>query len=90
MRAESERCVVLADGTGTRVGANILRKFIEVLGKPIIGYMLEIFQNNPEIDAIEEACHKDWVSEVENIAQRYNIIKLRWLTFGSNHMNIMQ
>jgi len=76
--------IVLAGGTGTRVGSNIPKQFIEVMGKPIIGYTLENFQNNPEIDAIEVVCHRDWVSEVENIAQRYNINKLRWLTLGGN------
>ena len=40
--------VVLAGGTGTRVGANIPKQFIEVQGKPILAYTLDNFQNNSE------------------------------------------
>ena len=74
--------VVLAGGTGTRVGANIPKQFIEVQGKPILAYTLDNFQNDPEIDAIEVVCHKDWVDHVQEICTQYGISKLRWLTTG--------
>ena len=74
--------VVLAGGTGTRVGAGIPKQFIEVLGKPVLAYALENFQINSEIDAIEVVCHKDWVGEVKTICAKYGIDKLRWLTTG--------
>ncbi|MEY8338001.1 2-C-methyl-D-erythritol 4-phosphate cytidylyltransferase [Lachnospiraceae bacterium 62-35] len=51
--------VILAAGTGTRVGAGIPKQFIKVQGKPILAYTLEIFQKNKNIDAIEVVCHKD-------------------------------
>ena len=76
--------VVLAGGTGTRVGANIPKQFIEVLNKPILAYTLENFEHNPEIDAIEVVCHKDWVEEVRKICEKYSISKLRWLTNGGD------
>ena len=74
--------IVLAGGTGTRVGANIPKQFIQVMGKPILAYTLENFQNNPEIDFIEVVCHKDWINEVRVISEQYCINKLRWLTIG--------
>lgn len=74
--------VVLAGGTGTRVGANIPKQFIEVLGKPVIAYTLENFQNHADIDAIEVVCHNDWVDEVKRICIAYGITKLRWLVNG--------
>jgi len=76
--------VVLAGGTGTRVGANIPKQFIEILGKPILAYTLDNFQIDPEIDAIEVVCHKDWVDEVRSICDKYGIDKLRWLTTGGD------
>ena len=76
--------VVLAGGTGTRVGANIPKQFIEVQGKPILAYTLDNFQNNSEIDAIEVVCHKDWIDEVRSICDKYGISKLRWLTIGGD------
>lgn len=76
--------VVLAGGTGTRVGANIPKQFIEIMGKPILAYTLDNFESDPEIDAIEVVCHKDWVEEVKRICEKYGIRKLRWLTTGGN------
>lgn len=74
--------VVLAGGTGTRVGADIPKQFIEIQGKPILAYTLDNFQNDPEIDAIEIVCHRDWIEEVKRICARYGIEKLKWLTVG--------
>ena len=74
--------IILAGGTGTRVGANIAKQFIEVHGKPILAYTLENFQNNSEINAIEVVCHKDWVQNVNNICSQHSISKLKWLTNG--------
>ena len=34
--------VILAGGTGTRVGAGVPKQFIKVQGKPILAYTLEI------------------------------------------------
>lgn len=74
--------VILAGGTGTRVGADIPKQFIEVLEKPILAYTLDNFQNDPEIDAIEIVCHKDWIEEVKQICGKYQITKLKWVTQG--------
>ena len=76
--------VVLAGGIGTRVGANIPKQFIVVQGKPILAYTLDNFQADPEIDAIEIVCHKDWVDHIQKICDKYQITKLRWLTIGGD------
>lgn len=76
--------VVLAGGTGTRVGAGIPKQFIKVMGKPILAYTLVNFQENPEIDAVEIVCHKDWVREVESICSQYKYSKVKWLTTGGD------
>lgn len=76
--------IVLAGGTGTRVGANIPKQFIQVMGKPILAYTLDNIQADPEIDAIEVVCHKDWVDEVQSICEHFEITKLRWLATGGD------
>lgn len=76
--------IILAGGTGTRVGANKPKQFIEIQGKPILAYVLDNFQNDPEIDAIEIVCHKDWCDEVKSICDTYRVTKFRWLTNGGN------
>ena len=35
--------IILAGGVGSRVGADIPKQFIEILGKPIISYTIEIY-----------------------------------------------
>ena len=74
--------IILAGGSGSRVGADIPKQFIKVMGKPILAYTLEKFQNNPNIDAIEVVCHKDWLDEVERINEEYSITKTKWITTG--------
>ena len=76
--------VILAGGTGNRVGAGIPKQFIKVHDKPILAYTLELFQNNPNIDAIEVVCHKDWLEEVDRIKNEYSINKTNWITLGGS------
>lgn len=76
--------VILAGGTGTRVGADIPKQFIKIQNKPILAYTLEIFQENRNIDAIEIVCHKDWDDEVKKICLEYGISKKRWVCTGGN------
>ncbi len=74
--------IILAGGTGTRVGADIPKQFVKVQGKPILAYTLEVFENDEKIDAIEVVCHKDWIDEVRNIVDTYEFSKVCWLTTG--------
>ena len=76
--------IVLAGGTGTRVGADVPRQFIKVMGKTILAYTLENFERASDIDAIEIVCHKDWKDEVRRICREYSISKFRWLTSGGS------
>lgn len=76
--------IVLAGGTGTRVGADIPKQFIKVMGKPVLAYALERLQQNDEIDAIEIVCHRDWTDEVKAICRQYEIHKLKWIAMGGD------
>lgn len=74
--------IILAGGTGTRIGAGIPKQFIKIQNKPILAYTLEIIESNPQIDAIEIVCHKDWLDNVEKICAEYGITKKRWICTG--------
>lgn len=45
--------VILAGGTGTRLGTDIPKQYIEVEGKPVIGYCLDICFVHPSVDAVQ-------------------------------------
>ena len=60
--------VVLAGGSGTRLGGALPKQFLEVEGKPIIAYTIEAFQKNPRIDEIVV------VSRAENVDLMWDIV----------------
>ena len=76
--------IILAGGSGTRVGANVPKQFVEVLGKPVLGYTIEIFENNPEIDAIEIGCHYDWIEFTKDLVKRNGYTKVKWIINGGD------
>lgn len=76
--------IILAGGVGSRVGADCPKQFIEISGKPILAYTIEIFQNNPQIDNIEVVCHKDWKKYLEDMIEKYKFTKVRWIAEGGN------
>ena len=52
--------IIIAGGSGHRMGYDIPKQFINVYDKPILIYTLEGFQRHPEIDAIEVVCIDGW------------------------------
>ena len=52
--------MVIAGGTGQRMGEDIPKQFINIYEKPVLIYTLEGFQQHPQIDAIEVVCIEGW------------------------------
>lgn len=76
--------LVLAGGSGQRLGQDIPKQFINVYDKPVLIYTLESFQNHPQIDAIELVCIDGWHDVVKAYAGQFNIDKLRWIVSGGD------
>ena len=76
--------IILAAGSGTRVGAGTPKQFIEVLGRPVLAYALQAYQRAPEIDAIQVVCRREWAAKVRDIARDAGVTKLRWVTEGGD------
>lgn len=74
--------IILAGGVGSRVGAGIPKQFIEVLGKPVIVYTMQIYQQHPDIDAIEVVCHASYIDYLHEIVEKHNLTKVQWVTNG--------
>ena len=75
---------MLAGGTGERMGASRPKQFIELGCKPLIVHCLDIYEQSPNIDAIEIVCHKDWIDHVWKLAEEYKINKLKWVCEGGD------
>ena len=71
--------VILAGGVGSRVGANKPKQFIEVLGKPVIAYTLDVFEEHKEIDEIEVVCLESHIEYLKEITKKYGYKKLNGL-----------
>lgn len=76
--------IIIAGGVGSRLGASVPKQFVEVLGKPVIAYTMEHFQNHPEIDAIELVCVDGFQEHLMNIAERYGISKVIKIVKGGS------
>ncbi len=76
--------VILAGGVGARVGAEIPKQYIKILGKPVMVYTLEKFEKNPNIDAIEIVCIKGHVPYVKDLVKEYGITKVKWYSEGGS------
>ena len=76
--------IIIAGGSGSRMGYDIPKQFINIFDKPVLMYTLENFQNHPEIDAIEVVCIDGWEETVWSYAKKYGIDKLKWVVVGGN------
>lgn len=76
--------LLIAGGTGNRMGQDIPKQFLTVNEKPVIIYTLETFQNHPQIDAIAVVCIKGWETVLQSYANQFNITKLKHIIPGGD------
>lgn len=74
--------IIIAGGSGSRMGQDIPKQFINVYDKPILIYTLEGFQRHPMVDAIEVVCIDGWENVVWAYAKQFGIDKLKWIVPG--------
>lgn len=74
--------LIIAGGSGARMGQDIPKQFINVYDKPVIIYTLEGFQKHPQIDVIEVVCLDGWHDVLWAYAKQFNITKLKWVVSG--------
>lgn len=56
--------ILLSGGTGTRLGSEIPKQYIEVNGKPIISYCIETLSGSAVIDKIVIAADSKWQERI--------------------------
>ena len=74
--------IIIAGGSGRRMGLETPKQFVQVDGKPVLAYTLEGFQRHPGIDAVLVVCIEGWENEVRSYIERFGIDKLRWIVPG--------
>lgn len=74
---EKNVAVIFAGGSGIRMNTKSRPKqFLELHGKPIIIFTLELFENHPEIDGIVVACIESWIPYLNKLLQKFEMTKV--------------
>lgn len=60
--------VILAGGTGSRMGAEMPKQFLPLAGRAVIEHSIETFCNHPAIDEVAVVVHPEWRGRMEAIA----------------------
>jgi ribitol-5-phosphate 2-dehydrogenase (NADP+) / D-ribitol-5-phosphate cytidylyltransferase len=79
--------VVLAGGTGTRVGLSIPKQLIKIAGKPIIEHTIAAMQQSPLIDEIVVMMAPGYLDEVREIVRRGEYDKVSQILEGADSRN---
>lgn len=74
--------VIIAGGSGHRMGQDIPKQFINVYDKPVLIYTLEGFQKHPLVDEITVVCIDGWHDVVSAYAKQFGITKLTNIVSG--------
>ena len=74
--------IIVAGGSGQRMGQDIPKQFIHICDKPILIYTMEGFQRHPQIDSIGVVCIDGWKDVVQAYAKQYRIGKMQWIVPG--------
>ena len=79
--------VVLAGGTGTRVGLGIPKQLIKIAGKPIIEHTIAAMQQSPLVDEILVLMTPGYLDEVRAIVRRGRYDKVSQILEGAGTRN---
>ena len=69
--------IILAGGSGKRLGGDLPKQFLEVAGKTVMEHCIEAFEQHDEVDEIAIVSREDFVPDVEALVARnkYNKVK---------------
>ena len=76
--------IIFAGGSGARMGSGLPKQFLEIDGKPIIIYTLEIFEDHPKIDEIYVACKEEYIGKLHKLVRRFDLEKVKKIVSGGS------
>ena len=74
--------ILLAGGSGSRLGAGLPKQFLRVAGKTILEHTIEAFDSHPLIDEVAIVSRADYMSEVRRLLESGAYTKVRRLLPG--------
>jgi 2-C-methyl-D-erythritol 4-phosphate cytidylyltransferase len=77
--------VIFAGGAGQRMKTvSRPKQFLELNGKPIMVYTLDLFDNHPMIDGIVCVCIESWIPFLEKQLKKFEINKVKVIVPGGD------
>ena len=77
--------LIIAGGSGNRMGQDIPKQFMHVDNCPIIIHTLLAFQRHPDIDGIAVVCLDGWQTVLQSYANQFMVTKLKWIFKGGDN-----
>lgn len=74
--------IILAGGSGNRLGSNLPKQFLKVAGKQIIEHTIDVFEQNELIDEIAIVCREDFLIDVEQLVINAKYKKVKKILCG--------
>lgn len=74
--------VILAGGSGTRVGGDKTKQMLEICGKPLVVHTLLAFQKSEYINEIVVVAKKEELDSYESFKKEYGISKITKVVVG--------
>lgn len=74
--------IILAGGSGTRLGAEIPKQFLTLGGKTVLEHSVDTFEGHSLIDEIVIVCAADWMERVGEMADKKGWKKVRHIVAG--------
>lgn len=76
--------LIFAAGSGERMNNSVPKQFIEVKGKPILLYTLQIYQKNEKIDLIYTAVPDNYIEQTKEMVEKYSLTKVKNIISGGD------
>ena len=76
--------VILAGGSGRRLGGDCPKQFLQVGGKTVLELSIEAFHRNSRIDEIAVVTRADFIGHVSDIVRRQGYEKVRHVVAGGS------
>ena len=76
--------VVLAGGTGSRMGADRPKQFLMLDGEEVIAHSIIAFDQSPCIDEVAIVVHPDWLDHVEQLVRSHDWCKVHKIIPGGS------
>lgn len=74
--------IILAGGSGTRLGATVPKQFLTLAGKTVLEHSVNTFHRHPLIDEMVIVCAADWIERVREMTADNGWNKVRHIVTG--------